>query len=78
MCIRVYIIACVISGDNVRTMLKVIHDAQGTLLMQENQILLYIEKFINVLLMLHILVIEVSIYHLNNSFHLMQIFLKIL
>lgn len=45
---------------------------------QENQILLYIEKFINVLLMLHILVIEVSIYHLNNSFHLMQIFLKIL
>lgn len=55
-------------------MLKVIHDAQGTLLMQENQILLYIEKFINVLLMLHILVIEVSIYHLNNSFHLMQIF----
>lgn len=59
-------------------MLKVIHDAQGTLLMQENQILLYIEKFINVLLMLHILVIEVSIYHLNNSFHLMQIFLKIL
>lgn len=59
-------------------MIKVIHDAQGTLLMQENQILLYIEKFINVLLMLHILVIEVSIYHLNNSFHLMQIFLKIL
>lgn len=47
-------------------MIKVIHDAQGTLLMQENQILLYIEKFINVLLMLHILVIEVSIYHFEQ------------
>lgn len=33
---------------------------------QENQILLYIEKFINVLLMLHILVIEVSIYHFEQ------------
>lgn len=38
---------------------------------QENQILLYIEKFMNVLLMFHILVIEVSIYHFEQfiSFH---------
>lgn len=57
-------------------MLKVIHDAQGTLLMQENQILLYIEKFINVLLMLHILVIEVSIYHFEQFISSLADFFK--
>lgn len=45
---------------------------------QENQILLYIEKSINILLMLHILVIEVSIYHFEQFISSHADFLKIL